>query len=93
MKEFVLIEFLAETGNDAETLRAKLRLLGDDFQFLRNEYEYEGDSENGLVGAWIRVSGRINAMYASIIKLQDPFLAERMRISYIHDDLKNKYRK
>jgi len=91
MKEFVFVEFLAK-GNDRDTLINKIENLGEDFQFTKNDYEY--DYENDLaIGEWYRITGRINSMCASIIKLQDPFLAERMRISYIPEDLKDKYRR
>lgn len=93
VKEFVLVEFVTEYGTEAEELRNRLRCLGDDFQLLKDDYEYETDDEYNTVSSWIRVSGRINAMRASMVKLQDSFLAERMRISYIPDDLKDKYRK
>lgn len=93
MNEFVLVEFVTAYGEEAEELRHRLLALGDDFQLLKDDYEYDTDDEYNTVNSWIRVSGRINAMRASMVKLQDSFLAERMRISYISDDLKDRYRK
>lgn len=93
MNEFVLVEFVTEFGEESNLLRDKLLALGYDFQMLKDEYEYETDTEYNAINSWTRISGRINAMRASMIKLQDPFLAERMRISYISDDLKDRYRK
>lgn len=90
MKEYVLVEFIAE-GEDRATLVAKLALLGDDFIELKNEYEYEHDEF--ATTTWDRVTGKISSIYASVIKLRDPFLADRMRISYIPDELKDKYRR
>jgi hypothetical protein len=92
MNEYVLVEFIAERHSDSAILFGKLDALGEDFILLKDEIEREGD-EDGLFQEWVRVSGKINAAYASVIKLQDPFLADRMRISYIPDDLKNKYRR
>jgi len=89
MKEYVLVEFLASFG-EGGILQAKLGALGDDFVMIKDDYEYDVEDDSGL--NWIRVSGKISSMYASVIKLQDPFLAERMRISYIPEDLKDKYR-
>lgn len=92
MKEYVLVEFIAGEPIEATTLRAKLLALGEDFQLIKADDEYEDDGD-GNYHSWTRVSGKISSIYASVIKLQDPFLAERMRISYIPDDLKDKYRR
>jgi len=92
MKEFVLVEFIAGQPIEANTLREKLLALGDDFVLIKVAEESELD-EDGNYSEWERVQGKISSMYASVIKLQDPFLAERMRISYIPDELKDKYRR
>lgn len=92
MNEYVFVEFIAERNGDSAILFGKLYALDEDFIPLKEEIKREGD-EDGLSQEWVRVHGKINASYASVIKLQDPFLADRMRISYIPDDLKNKYRR
>lgn len=92
MKEYVLVEFVAGQPFEAETLRKKLLALGDDFVLIKVSDEHDSD-EDGNYADWVRVQGKISSMYASVIKLQDSFLAERMRISYIPDDLKDKYRR
>jgi len=92
MKEYVLVEFLA-VEEDRNTLIKKLHDLGEDFQFTKDDFEFETDDAGLSHSNWYRISGRISSMYASVIKLQDSFLAERMRISYIPDELKEKYRK
>jgi hypothetical protein len=92
MNEYVLVEFIAERHSDSAVLLGKLNGLGEDFILIRDEVEREAD-EDGLYQEWIRVTGKISSAYASVIKLRDPFLADRMRISYIPDDLKNKYRR
>ncbi len=91
MNEYVLVEFLS-SSEDRSRLIGKLRALGEDFQFINDDTEFELD-DDGASQSWYRISGRISSMYASVIKLRDPFLSERMRISYIPEDLKDKYRK
>jgi len=92
MKEFVLVEFLF-TRDEAGFELGKLNLLGPDFIHLGNDYESEGDSESGITEEYIRVFGKINSMAASLIKLQNPALSGKMRISYISDELKDRYRR
>ena len=92
VNEYILVEFIAEHPNDATDLMAKLIRLGTDFEWIDKSDDLEED-EDGNLSSWIKISGKINSAYASVIKLQDPFLADRMRISYIPDDLKDKYRR
>jgi len=92
MKEFVLVEFLANGATELETLKSKIYCLGLDYQHIEDNYEYDEDNCANSLQQWFRLSGRIDSMRASLIKLQDPFLSERMRISYISEELKNKYR-
>lgn len=90
MKEFVFVEFLFSQQEQASET-SKLLSLGEDFEFIKSDLEYDNDGDNS--GLYVRVSGKINSMAASLIKLQNPALAGKMRISYITDELKNKYRK
>ena len=91
MKEFVLVEFVAHGLPDEQLLISKLELLGTDFEIIKEQSEW--DVEDLSSDTWVRISGKINSEVASLIKLQDKFLAERMRISYIPEDLKDKYRR
>ena len=91
MNEFVLVEFIAEYPDNSDLLISKLADLGPDFVIIKEDDEHEED-EFGARNEWLRVTGMISSLYASVIKLRDPFLAERMRISYIPDALKDKYR-
>ncbi len=91
MKEYVLVEFLAK-GEDRQVLIEKIQSLGDEFQPAKTDEEFEAE-DHMVIGQWYRITGRITSECASFIKLQDPFLAERMRISYIPENLKDKYRK
>jgi hypothetical protein len=91
MNKFVLVEFISEGSTDQGILCDKLNNLGDDYIPISSRPDWEtGTIYNRPV---YRYFGRISSVYASLIKLQDPFLAERMKISYITEDLKNKYRK
>lgn len=91
MKEYVYVEFLFLDA-DIDKGLALLESLGDDFIMIKNsvEWDYEDPSD---VDLYRRCQGRINSMTASVLKLQHPFLAEKMRISYISDELKDKYRR
>jgi len=91
MKEYTLVEFLFTVDEYPSEFR-KLTALGDDFVFIGMDYEYE-DDDLGTRQEYKRISGRINSMTASLIKLQNPALAGKMRISYIPDELKDKYRR
>jgi hypothetical protein len=90
MKEFVLVEFLFDLDEYPIEL-GKLIALGKDFKLIKCDDEFDDDSD-GLRFDYKRVSGKIDTMTASVIKLQNPALAGKMRISYISDELKNKYR-
>lgn len=67
----------------------ELIALGDDFEMIESSIEYgSGDAED-----YQRTCGKINAATATALKLSNHFLADRMRVSYINEGLKNKYRK
>jgi hypothetical protein len=91
MKDFVLVEFIFTLDEYPREL-GKLIALGKDFKLIKCDDEYEED-DDGLHWDYKRVSGKINSMTASVIKLQDPALAGKMRISYIPDELKDKFRR
>ena len=90
MKEYVYVEFIFHE-DDVDAGEQMLSDLGEDFVRIRSEteWDYEDPSDAEF---YHRVSGKINSMVASILKLKHPFLAEKMRISYIPDSLKDKYR-
>lgn len=90
MNEFVLAEFLFTF--DQYTIELdKLISLGNDFKLIKCDNEYEED-EDGVRTDYRRVLGEINTSTATVIKLQNPALAGKMRISYISNELKDKYR-
>ena len=61
--------------------------LGKEFIMLESNMFSTTDSD-----IWYRVTGKINSEAATVIKLSDKFLSDRMRISYISDALKDRYR-
>lgn len=93
MKEYVLVEFLVD-WDDRNMLQECIKSLGDDFILIKSDIEWDTiDDVYAKTEKWYRLSGKIASVAATILKLQNPFIAERMRISYIPEDLKNKYRK
>lgn len=92
MNEYVFVEFIAGEPLESARLKDELGKLGKDFMQVNFQNENEED-EDGNYYEWVRIQGKISSQYASVIKLQNTFLAERMRISYIPNDLKDKYRR
>ena len=91
MNEFTFVEFLFTLDEYPQEL-GKLIALGKDFKLIKCDDEFEDDGD-GPRFDYKRVSGNINTMTASVIKLQNPALAGKMRISYIPSELKDRYRK
>ena len=92
MNEFVFAEFLFET--DAAMQGAgEIVALGNDFVLIKSDIEWDEEESLGYVQGYQRISGKINSATATAIKLGNKFLSDRMRISYISDELKNKYRR
>jgi hypothetical protein len=74
------------------SLPGELARLEESLSVLGADFERMSTSQNALSGSVI-ISGKITPEYAAIIRLSDSFLSERMNISYISGELKNKYRK
>lgn len=89
MNEYIFCEFLIEDVDTELTtgLHDILESIGEDFLVI-SRYRWIDDED----GEYLKISGRLNSRYATILKLQYPELAKRMRISYIPDEMKNKYR-
>jgi len=85
MNEFVFVEFLFEIHNTTkgDTL---IYELGNDFVPINSGNEW------GVSRPYYSVSGRICSETATAIKLSNKFLSDRMRISYIPENLKDQYR-
>lgn len=88
MNEYIYVEFLFDMP-DSQIGSIELRKLGKDFELIDTSNEF--DNGNTFHTAQ-RYSGKISSEVATMIKLSNPFLAERMHISYIPNDLKDKYR-
>lgn len=90
MNEFILVEFLF---NDHEFVAelGKLHDLGAEFEYITSINEPTDDPRSD--SEYVKITAKMNAQAVTLIKLQNPTLAGKMRISYIPDELKNKYRK
>ena len=84
MNDFVFAEF-AFLRDDIGAGNAALNELGDDFVRINAVVD--------VTTVCFIVSGRINSSTATIIKLGNTLLSRSMRVSYISDELKNKYRR
>ena len=87
-KEFIFAEFIFENdqmSQEGSRLLEKLEKEGKLFILIN----HVSDANNTP----FLVQAKIEPILATILKLQYPLLSERMRISYISDDLKNRYRK
>lgn len=91
MNETILVEFIFSV-DDVQQGEKFLRRLGSDFARIDDNVEWGQDSNGGTTG-YRHIIGKIDAMAATALKFQNKFLADRMRISYIPDDLKDKYRR
>lgn len=92
MKEYIHAQFYA-AGEDVSVLKDKLKNLGDDWRPLATYTESDDNFSFDDNPSSITVGGQIHSACATLIKLQDPFLADRMQVSYITNELKDKYRK
>lgn len=91
MKDVVLVEFLIPVEKFAE-YGHQIFLYNKDpsFEEINSTYEFETD-EDGTYTEYVRKSFRMNSATASIIRLSHP-VGDYMRISYIPESLKDKYR-
>ena len=91
MNEFVFVEFLF-TREDAMRGAVEITDLAEDFVLIKSDIDDGEIDARGYVKLHQRVSGKINSATATAIKLRNTFLSEHMHVSYISDELKNKYR-
>ena len=71
MKETIFVQFAVQ-GMDQGLLEDKLLILGDDFQFIDR---YFVRRDYGATEPIMIITGKMDAMLASVLKMQDPFLA------------------
>lgn len=91
MNEYVYAEFLFEADVVMQGA-GEIIALGEDFVLIKSDLEWDMET-GGLNQGYQRICGKISATAATAIKLGNKFLSDRMRVSYIADDLKDKYRR
>lgn len=87
MNEFLYVEFIFNGTIEGSAGMDRLSSLGEDFNYINDSFPGELDKSVNHV-----IYGKIKSQTATVIKLSDKFLADRMHISYISDTLKDKYR-
>jgi hypothetical protein len=85
VNEYILVEFISDK-DEASTCMSKIGQL-DAAEFQRIETILDVEDSR------CRIYGRISSIYATVIKLQDPYFTNHMRVSYISNELKDKYRR
>lgn len=83
MKDYVLANFCTAIEHQ-EILDYELAELGEDFIELRRTDTYDG---------FVVVEGKLNSCSASVIRLGNSFLSDKMHVSTISEDLKQLYRR
>jgi hypothetical protein len=91
MNEKILVEFMIN-ASDYDILDKKIKSIGDSFENLKEQFEFEIEPDEKY-SQWFRVTGKIDSMTASMLRLSDPFFDKHMKVSYISKELKDKYRK
>ena len=96
MKEFIHVQFVAY-GDDIDILTGKLKELGEDFLPISTNTDVEPEDDyyyrSATYPMTMVIGGKISSAVATLIKLQDIILEDRMQVSYIPEELKNKYRR
>ena len=88
MNEYIYVEFLFDMP-DSQIGSIELRKLGSEFELINKSEEFD---HGHAFHTGQKYCGKISAEAATMIKLSNPFLAERMHISYISNELKDRYR-
>jgi len=81
MNDFILVEFVYQE-HEFQDVMSRLSAFTDDTSIVSN-----------VVSSISILTYKMSAETSTVIKLSDSFLSERMRVSYIPDELKDKYRK
>lgn len=86
MKPKFMVQFLVERNRYEEFTNL--------FDFNSEDYTHTGVTEEVWANdEYFVVSGMITSEYASVLKMGNKFVAERMQFFYIDDSLKDKYRR
>jgi hypothetical protein len=86
MREKVFVQFIFEPVY-SQSAPMWLAELGSDFKVIHSSNHYKNYETHFII------EGIIDSVAATALKLSNPFLGERMRMSTISNELKNKYRK
>lgn len=81
MNTFLYVEFIADSENQTR-LENEITAIGDDFILLSVNHG----------AAFCKINGQIHAESAAILALSNRFMSERMKVSYLSSDVKDKYR-
>jgi hypothetical protein len=90
MNETVLAEFLFEEEM-ADKCEQFISSLGDDFKHIKTEIEWDFEIPSAR-NQYRRISGSLSGERALVIKLGDPFYADRLQVYSVPTELKDKYR-
>ena len=92
MKEFLLVSFVIDSEK-AEELISILDNLNEDFTLINTDVEFE-TNELGIICKNIQhlIHGRISSEAATMMVLTYPWVSDHMQISYISDNMKDRYR-
>ena len=91
MNEFVYVEFIFKVA-DAVKGGIQVGALGEDFISISGGMDWEQEDARGYSTGYYKMRGKINSAAATVVKLSNTFLSDHMHISYISDELKDKYR-
>lgn len=84
MNDSIFVEFVF-TNTESEKVYGELATLGEDLNLTKSFHTH-----NNVV--YVYLTGKINSNTATVIKLGSSILSDKMRVSYISNELKNKYR-
>lgn len=90
----VYIEFMCRAvGHEMKRMDIYAKALDkDSFEFMNDEITSGPADNRGYANMHYIVRGKIFPEYATILKFQNPWLAERMKLSSISDELKDSFR-
>lgn len=85
--DYVFADFFIES-TDQRLLDECLEKFGRDATIIKCSQAYDVDYNGPVCPNWYTISCRMTSEVASIIKLQDGYLSERMKISYMPEEFK-----
>lgn len=86
MNNYIYVEFVANSLVDLGILKHKLK------NFPIGEFRLIKQFNPTYLPSLTVISGNIKSDYVTFLTIQDPFLSERMKVSYISESIKDRYR-